>query len=242
MGHPRALLISSPLGLICPPRPLAKMMDDGPRTSPQGIGLSGVVGRRSPFSSPYLDFDPKIINPATNESQWIFPDGVINRSSRGRFELAFSQIGGSVMTGGALGGLVGLNSGLREVRASPSLSWPVRRSQILNYITKNGANTANAFGTVAVIYSVIGVGLSFVQESNDDINTLVSATTTGLLYGGLSSPKPKVDATSNAASRILTSTAQLRVRRAAIGGMFGLCLSAAYILLMGSDKYWPSKR
>lgn len=216
------------------------MMDDA-RNTPQGLGLSGVTGRRSPFNSPYLDFDPKIINPATNESQWIFPDGAINRSSRGRFELAFSQIGGSVMTGGALGGLVGLNSGLREVRATPSMSWPVRRSQMLNYVTKNGANTANAFGTVAVIYSVIGVGLSFIQESNDEVNTLLSATTTGLLYGAFSTPKPKPDATTSAASRAVNSALQMRIRRAAVGGLFGLSLSMAYVLLTASDKYFPRR-
>lgn len=215
------------------------MMDDS-SNAPQGLGLSGVVGRnRSPFNSPYLDFDPRVINPATNESQWIFPDGAINRSSRGRFELAFSQIGGSVMTGGALGGLVGINSGLKEARASPSMSWPVRRSQMLNYVTKNGANTANAFGTVAVIYSVIGVGLSFIEESNDDVNTLISATTTGSLYGGLTSPKP--DLASNAASRIVTSGLQLRLRRAAVGGLFGLSLSMAYVLLTVGDKYFPKR-
>ena len=214
------------------------MMDDSRNT--QGLGLSGVTGRRA-FNSPYLNFDPKVINPSTNESQWIFPDGAINRSSRGRFELAFSQIGGSVMTGGALGGLVGLNSGLKEVRATPSMSWPVRRSQMLNYITKNGANTANAFGTVAVIYSVIGVGLSFVQESNDEVNTLLSATTTGLLYGGLSSPKSRPDATSNAASKVVKSAAQLRMRRAGVGGAVGLCLSLAYILLTAGDKYFPKR-
>lgn len=216
------------------------MMDDS-RNTPQGLGLSGVTGRRSPFNSPYLDFDPKIINPAANESQWIFPDGAINRHSRGRFELAFSQIGGSVMTGGALGGIVGLNSGLREVRATPSMSWPVRRSQMLNYITKNGANTANAFGTVAVIYSVIGVGLSFIQESNDEVNTLISATSTGLLYGGFSSPKPKPDVISNAASRAVASALQMRIRRAAVSGLFGLSLSMAYVLLTAGDKYFPKR-
>lgn len=216
------------------------MMDDS-RNTPQGVSLGGVVGRRgSPFSSPYLDFDPKVINPAANESQWIFPDGAINRSSRGRFELAFSQIGGSVMTGGALGGLVGLNNGLKEARSSPALSWSVRRSQMLNYITKNGANTANAFGTVAVIYSVIGVGLSFVQESNDDMNTLLSATTTGLLYGGLSTPKVRQDPVSSTGTKSVTSL-QLRMRRAAVGGVVGLTLSLAYVLLTGSDKYLPKR-
>lgn len=47
---------------------------------------------------------------------------------------------------------------------------------------------ANTFGTIALVYSAIGVGLSFVQDSNDDLNTAVSAVATGALYGGLSQP------------------------------------------------------
>ena len=64
----------------------------------------------------------------------------------------------------------------------------IRRSQLLNYITKNGAGMANTFGTIALVYSAIGVGLSFVQDSNDDMNTALSAVSTGALYGGLSQP------------------------------------------------------
>lgn len=48
---------------------------------------------------------------------------------------------------------------------------------------------ANTFGTIALIYSAIGVGLSFVQEQNDDLNTLLSAVSTGGLYGAVSKPK-----------------------------------------------------
>lgn len=64
----------------------------------------------------------------------------------------------------------------------------VKRTQILNYITRNGARMANTFGTIALTYSAIGVGLSFIQDSNDDANTLVSAILSGALYGALSKP------------------------------------------------------
>ena len=65
----------------------------------------------------------------------------------------------------------------------------VKRTQFLNYVTRNGAGMANTFGTIALIYSAIGVGLSFVQDQNDDVNTLASAVATGALYGAFSRPK-----------------------------------------------------
>lgn len=65
----------------------------------------------------------------------------------------------------------------------------IKRTQLLNYITRNGASMANTFGVITLTYSAIGVGLSFVQEDNDDVNTLISAVATGALYGGVSQPK-----------------------------------------------------
>jgi len=47
---------------------------------------------------------------------------------RGRFELAFSQIGGSVCTGAGLGGAVGLYNGIKETKAA-QLVGAVRRTQ-----------------------------------------------------------------------------------------------------------------
>lgn len=46
------------------------------------------------LSSPYLNIDPSALQEAP---QYIFPEGASKQ--RGRFELAFSQIGGSVMLG-----------------------------------------------------------------------------------------------------------------------------------------------
>lgn len=61
------------------------------------------------FSSPYLNYDPVYI-PAT-QPEYIFLDG--NSKQRGRFELAFGQIGASCMIGAAIGGANGFYSGLR---------------------------------------------------------------------------------------------------------------------------------
>ena len=66
---------------------------------------------------------------------------------------------------------------------------PVRRAHLLNFITRNAASVGNTFGTIALIYSAIGVGLSFVQDEKDEVNTFAAATTTGLLYGATSQTK-----------------------------------------------------
>jgi hypothetical protein len=194
-----------------------------------GLGTSGMGS----LASPYLDFDPKIINPGANEAQWIFPDGSINKPTRGRFELAFSQIGGSVMIGGGLGSFWGGINGIKAARSLEGASSAIRRTQILNYVTKNGANTANTFGVAAVIYSIIGVGLSFVNENQDDLNTVTSAVATGLLYGGLSDPK--INATATSVAKKLTPL-QARLKRSAIGSLMGLCFAGAYITLMSRDN------
>jgi len=134
---------------------------------------SGVV-------SPYLNFDPSLINP-TNQDSFIFPEGIGSRQ-RGRFELAFSQIGGSVLTGGAVGGTVGLFKGVAETRQA-DYRGALRRTQILNYVTKRSAATAQMLGVVALMYSALGVLISKCRDSEDDAaNTIAAATLTGLLF------------------------------------------------------------
>ena len=78
--------------------------------------------------------------------------------------------------------------GLKEV-AQMNESFAIKRSHMLNFITRNGASIANTFGSITLVYSAIGVGLSFVQDENDDINTMIAATTTGTLYGAISRSK-----------------------------------------------------
>lgn len=60
--------------------------------------------------SPYLNFDPVYL--PQSQPEFIFPEGASRQ--RGRFELAFSQIGVSCMAGAAIGGVGGLYNGLRN--------------------------------------------------------------------------------------------------------------------------------
>lgn len=213
-------------------------MEDDRGLPPPPLPIPGLGGFSSAaIQSPYLNFDPKIISPGNNESEWIFPDGAINKPSRGRFEMAFSQIGGSVFAGAALGGTSGVINGLRatqqlQLAGGQAASSAIRRTQLLNYIIKSSSNMANAFGVVAVLYSAIGVGLSFVNETNDDLNSIVAGATTGALYGGLSSPRPKGDVTAVAKLK----PAQ-RLTRSAIGCGIGMALTAAYLLMFNKEKY-----
>ncbi|KAG0415556.1 hypothetical protein HPB47_007281 [Ixodes persulcatus] len=164
-------------------------------------------GQNAPVS-PYLNFDPAYINAGGPE--WIFPEGASRQ--RGRFELAFSQIGGSVMVGAAFGGVSGFYRGLKETSLAGHTG-SVRRTQMLNYITKGGAGSANVLGVVAVMYSGFGVLFSFVRGADDELNTLAAGTLTGLLYKSSSG-----------------------LRRCALGGGVGLGLAALYCLWTSKDR------
>lgn len=71
---------------------------------------------------------------------------------------------------------------------------------------KQGSATANTLGAITVIYSAFGVLLQFARGEDDEINTVLAGTATGLLY---------------------KSTAGLK--RCGIGGAVGLSLSGLYV-------------
>uniref|UniRef100_T1INU8 Mitochondrial import inner membrane translocase subunit TIM23 n=1 Tax=Strigamia maritima TaxID=126957 RepID=T1INU8_STRMM len=158
--------------------------------------------------SPYLNFDPAVLNQGGPE--FIFPEGAARQ--RGRFELAFSQIGGSVMTGAFLGSVNGLYTGLKETSIAGHTG-SVRRTQVLNFITKRGAVSANALGVVALMYSGFGVILSLVRGTDDELNTVTASTLTGLLYKGTAG-----------------------VKKCALGGAVGCGLGVAYVLWTSKDR------
>lgn len=85
--------------------------------------------------------------------------------------------------------------------------------RLLNYVMKQGARSANTLGVIAVMYSGFGVGLSWLRETEDEINTLAAATSTGLLFKSTSG-----------------------LRNCAKGGALGLALGAAYCLFNSRDK------
>ncbi|XP_054258741.1 mitochondrial import inner membrane translocase subunit Tim23 [Macrosteles quadrilineatus] len=163
---------------------------------------------RPQFASPYLNFDPAFIPPSTPE--YILLEGA--KTQRGRFELAFSQIGGSCMIGAMVGGSGGFYSGLKETSLAGQIG-KLRRTQILNHVMKQGAARANTLGSIAVMYSGFGVILAWLREAEDELNTVAAATTTGMLY---------------------RSTAGLR--GSAIGGLAGFGLAALYCFWTSRDR------
>jgi len=158
--------------------------------------------------SPYLNVDPAYLNQGSPE--WIFPEGASRQ--RGRFELAFSQIGGAVMTGAFLGGVQGFFGGYKQMGSSNQIA-SIKRTQLLNHITKRGAGTANTLGVVAVMYSGFGVLFSWLRGVDDEVNTIAAGTTTGLLY---------------------KSSAGLR--KCGVGGAIGLGLTTVYCLWTSKDR------
>ncbi|CAG9767500.1 unnamed protein product [Ceutorhynchus assimilis] len=166
------------------------------------------AGQFKTLPSPYLNFDPGYL-PQT-QPEFIFLDG--GSKQRGRFELAFGQIGGSCMIGAGLGGASGFYNGLRATTLAGQTG-KLRRTQLLNHIMKKGSATANTFGSVAVIYSAFGVILSWARGTDDDLNTITAATATGLLY---------------------KSTAGLK--RCGMGGAIGLGASLIIAIWNNRDK------
>ncbi|XP_037959537.1 mitochondrial import inner membrane translocase subunit Tim23 [Teleopsis dalmanni] len=181
--------LSKPLSFASPPV-------EEPKTA---RSLSSAFG--APVS-PYLNYDPRFLQQA--QPEFIFPEGASKQ--RGRFELAFSQIGSSVMVGAGIGGVVGFYNGIRTT-AAMNQTGKLRRTQMLNHIMKQGSGTANTLGTLAVMYSAFGVLLQYTRGEDDDINTLVAGTATGLLYKSSSG-----------------------LRRCALGGGVGLGISALYCM------------
>lgn len=166
-----------------------------------GVPLTGM----SPLS-PYLNVDPRYL--IQDNDEFILPTGA--NKTRGRFELAFFTIGGCCITGAVFGALNGLRMGLSETK---QMAWSKPRNvQILNMVTRQGATWANTLGSVALLYSVFGVAIEKARGAEDDINTVVAGTMTGMLYkspGGF--------------------------RGAARGGLAGLALSGIYALYNNWD-------
>uniref|UniRef100_A0A8C8TWG8 Mitochondrial import inner membrane translocase subunit TIM23 n=1 Tax=Peromyscus maniculatus bairdii TaxID=230844 RepID=A0A8C8TWG8_PERMB len=148
-----------------------------------GIGRTtgDVITGMNPLS-PYLNVDPCYLVQDTDE--FILPTGT--NKTRGRFELAFSTIGGYCVTGATFGAMNGLLLGLKETQ---SMAWSKPRNvQILNMVTRQGALWANTLGSLALLYSAFGVIIEKTPGAEDDLNTVAAGTMTGMLYkctGGL---------------------------------------------------------
>lgn len=190
-------------------------------------------------------FDPRIFN--ENDSYRFFLDGT-TKPTRGKFEYAFSRIGLSFLTGGAVGWAIGSYNGAKFLQTEmgsksgltgslTGLSWKVKRSHMLNYIVKTGANTANTFALIAFTYSAFNTALSYAID-NDDVNTLTAATSTGIIYRYISTPKPKADASGQLVKQVLSTRA--RLNRAGVGGLVGLGIGLSMIYLINDIRLFKT--
>jgi len=189
---------------------LSKPLSFDSTPAPPAPSTKGSLSQKiSPLASPYLNYDPRFVN--LSQPEFIFPEGAAKQ--RGRFELAFVQIGTSAMIGAGIGGAAGFYNGIRAT-AIAGQTGQIRRTQLINHVMKQGSATANTFGTLAVMYAAFGTILSYARGEDDDVNTVLAGTATGLLYkstGGL--------------------------RKCAIGGGIGLALTGAYCLWnLGSNS------
>lgn len=192
-------------------------------------------------------FDPRLFN--ENDSYRIFLDGT-SKPSRGKFEYAFSRIGCSFLTGGAIGWAIGSYNGIKFLQTEmgnkavtnglSNLSWKVKRSHMLNHIVKTGTNTANTFGIIAFTYSALNTTLSLTTNIDDNFNTLLSATTTGLIYRYASTPKPKTDSSGQLVKQVLTR--QARLKRGVIGGFIGFFTGLGIIYLLNDHKIFKTSQ
>uniref|UniRef100_A0A1A9W5I3 Mitochondrial import inner membrane translocase subunit TIM23 n=1 Tax=Glossina brevipalpis TaxID=37001 RepID=A0A1A9W5I3_9MUSC len=182
--------------LLSPPQDF-----DEPKTNRSSSLSSPLTGFGAPIS-PYLNYDPRFLQQV--QPEFIFPEGATKQ--RGRFELAFSQIGTSVMAGAAIGGMAGFYNGLKTTKALQQTG-KLWRTQMLNHVMKQGSGTANTLGALAVMYSAFGVLLQNLRGEDDELNTILAGTATGLLY---------------------KSTAGLR--KCAVGGAVGLGITSLYCL------------
>lgn len=91
--------------------------------------------------------------------------------------------------------------------------------RLLNHVVKQGSATANTLGALTVMYSGFGVLLQYARGEDDEINTILAGTATGLMY---------------------KSTAGLK--RCAIGGGVGFGIAAIYCLYTLASESASNKK
>ncbi|XP_011865247.1 PREDICTED: mitochondrial import inner membrane translocase subunit Tim23 isoform X1 [Vollenhovia emeryi] len=127
--------------------------------------------------SPYLNFDPSYL-PVT-QPEFIFPEGAVKQ--RGRFELAFSQIGAACIAGAGIGGASGLYRGVKATSIAGETG-KLRRTQLINHVMKGGASMANSFGVMMIMYTCAGIGLTWLRGTDDSLNTVAAAATSAAVF------------------------------------------------------------
>ncbi|XP_050356386.1 mitochondrial import inner membrane translocase subunit Tim23 [Nymphalis io] len=166
--------------------------------------------------SPYLNFDPHYI--PKMQPEFLYPDESHMASTARRSNVALPIIGMSFMSGSGLGGMAGLYKGLRATTLAGQTG-KVRRTQLINYVMKQGTTTGCTLGILASFYSSIALGVTWLRDKEDTANTFIAATATGILY---------------------KSTAGLRSM--GLGAAAGITLAGLYTLITDNDNIWSKAR
>lgn len=166
--------------------------------------------------SPYLNFDPNYIPKV--QPEFLYPDESHMASTARRSNVALPIIGMSFITGSGMGGMAGLYKGLRATTLAGQTG-KVRRTQLINYVMKQGTTTGCTLGILASMYSTMALGITWLRDKEDTTNTFIAATATGLLY---------------------KSTAGLRSM--GLGAAAGLTLAGLYTLVTDNDNIWSKAR
>lgn len=159
-------------------------------------------GQTNGFTSPYLNFDPSILQPS-GSSQFVIPEG--QGEHRGKMETSFTKIGAAVCGGGFFGGVNGIYQGYKETSVSTS-SPAVKRTMMLNFVGKQGSKSAQVFGSVALMFSLYDTLITNLRDVDDQINIIPAA---GLACATYSLPHG--------------------LKSVGKGGVFGVALALAYL-------------
>lgn len=104
--------------------------------------------------------------------------------------------------------------------------------RVINHVMKQGAVKANTVGSIAVMYSGFGVILAWLRGTEDELNTIVSATTTGLIYRSTGTITRLTDCHQNVYQTMLDQIifmaylVRVRFLKKKVRSLFLLCLSS----------------
>ncbi|XP_014474932.1 PREDICTED: mitochondrial import inner membrane translocase subunit Tim23 isoform X2 [Dinoponera quadriceps] len=124
-----------------------------------------------------MNVDPSYL--PINQPEFIFPDGAVKQ--RGRFELAFGQIGAACIIGAGIGGATGLYRGIKATSIAGETG-KLRRTQLINHVMKGGANMANSLGVITIMYTCAGMGITWIRGTDDSFNTVGAAAASAALF------------------------------------------------------------
>lgn len=131
----------------------------------------------------YLDLDEEKLNAIEGTGNGILP-------SRGWNDDLCYGTGVCYLSGLGIGGLLGLNEGLKNLPA-PSLDakgklvpapFKLKLNTVLNNVTKRGPFLGNSAGVLALLYNMIDSGLDAYRGKHDDLNSLASGALAGAIF------------------------------------------------------------